>query len=815
MRWLDDLIRDLAHGLRMLRNAPLLSIAVLATLTIGIGLDTGVFTVINGLLLRPRCEVDPPTFARLYAQYSERGVPRDFAGLFSPAAYKALSRESQVLTQLAAWRTDAMLLEDDATRSLALEVSCNFFQVYGLTQPRAGRLFRPDECSFDADSQLVVISEELWRDRFAADPHILGKTILLNRQPFTVIGITPLDFAGRLRGSGIWIPITMQARATGNEDIFRYENRPKVWLEGRLAKGKTRRDLAAELNVMATRLPRDDREMKITVDVTDGSMIQDPNVRTFGFWIMLIVISGITLLLVVSCATTAVLLLARAAERRREIAVRISVGAARSRVVRQLLTENLLLAVAAGAFGIYLARQVPEVFKKLVPNTMPHFPFTLDWHIFGYLAAVTLGASMLAGSAPALECLRQDVWASLKGTEASTRAGKARWNVRDLLVIVQVSFSIVLMVTSALFIRIELALIGSNPGFDTEQVLQVPLELPNGRYSDTTAREFYATLQQRLVTLPAVESVAIASTTPLSADAETYTRPSQFRLPTQSQQQTRSATVRNVSANYFATLGMPMVRGEASHNTPADADAAVVSQAFASAFWPGQDPIGRIVIGPSEARFRVIGVARDTRTENFGQIDSPCIYELRSAAVRGDVLLLRFHGDASSLQLAIKNLVHDLDPQMFVLSTTLRGAINDLAERFWVLGKMLLIVALVAAGLALFGIYGVVGYSVTRRTREFGIRSALGASRRELMRLVFVSGSRPVLAGIVVGLLLAIGFAFSIVRLLRGAPVTFSARDPLPYAAVCALLLIAAAAAMLGHAVRAARIEPLVALREE
>ena len=270
-----------------------------------------------------------------------------------------------------------------------------------------------------------------------------------------------------------------------------------------------------------------------------------------------------------------------------------------------------------------------------------------------------------------------------------------------------------------------------------------------------------------------------------------------------------------VSANYFSTLDLRLVRGEAFRNIPSDSGTAVISQSFAAAFWPGKDPLDQVIVGPEGQRLRVVGIARDTRTQNPGHSDGPFIYLLRSAPVMGDLLLVRFRGDSHMLQLAVKNAVRDLDPQMFVLTSTLREMLNDTAEQIWRLGKMLLFVALVAAGLALFGIYGVVGYSVTRRTREFGIRAALGASRRELMRLVVVSGSRPVLAGTLLGALLAAGFSLAIVKAIGSAPLAPSAHDPLTYITVSVLLLIASTAAMLGHARRAARVEPLVALREE
>src|SRR5258708_251354 len=331
----------------MARNAKLISIAVVLTLAVGIGINTGVFTLINGLLLRPRTDSDPATFARLYAQYWLRGNPLGLGGQFSVAAYHAIQRESKVLQALAAWRTDGALIEEEATPSLALEVSCNFFSVYGLTRPSLGRLFGPDDCSPASEEQVVVLSEEAWRRRFAADPHILGKVILLNRQPFAVIGITPMDFAGRLRGPGIWVPYTMQHRLTGNEDIFRAERTPALWLEGRLRPCSTREQLAAEADVIAERVPAFDSHLKQRVLVTTGALIEDPNVRANSFWNLLLIGTGAALLLLVTCATAPGFLLSRAVARRKEIAVRISLGAAGRRGRRPTLSVNLLLAGVA------------------------------------------------------------------------------------------------------------------------------------------------------------------------------------------------------------------------------------------------------------------------------------------------------------------------------------------------------------------------------------------------------------------------------------------------------------------------------------
>ena len=814
MLWLNDLIRDLKYGFRMARNAKLISIAVVLTLSVGIGINTGIFTLINGLLLRPRTDSDPATFARLYAQYWSRGNLREFGGQFSAAAYRAIQSQSQSLQELAAWRADGVLLEEDATRSLALEVSCNFFSVYGLTQPLSGRLFRPNECAPASEERVLVLAEEAWRARFAADPHILGKTILLNRQPFTVVGVTPADFSGRLRGPGIWVPYTIQHRLTGNEDIFRADQAPALWLEGRLRPGRTRDQLAAEANVIAARLPGSEPDLKQRVLVTNGAMIEDPIVRANAFWILLLIITGSTMLLLVSCASGSVLLLSRAVARRQEIAVRISLGAARQRVLRQLLSENLMLAAAAGALSIYLALQIPKAFQKLIPM-MPHFPFTLDWHIFGYLTAITLATSILAGLTPAFECLKQDMWTSLKGHEPALQTARMRWNLRDFLVIAQVSFCVVLMVVSAMFSQAVLSIFGMEPGFETRHVLAVPVQLPVERYSSSDAETLYRTLEERVAGISQVDAVASSSLTPLAGDAEGAITGTEFRLPTQVATEGHSATVRAVSRNYFGTLGIPFIRGAAFPSSQSDDAAVIVSQSFAAVFWPRQDAVGEVVMASDGRRLRVLAVVRDTYTAYTDQPDGPSLYTLRIKPERGDLLLVRFHGDGAPIAAAVKQIVRDLDPQMLVLSSTLRAAMDDNAEKGWLLGKMLLFVAFVAACLALLGIYGVVGYSVTRRTREFGIRAALGATPRELMRLVFASGVRPVIAGTIVGTAFAFVFSLAIVNVLRHAPIPLSSTSPLPYGVVCASLISAALVAMIGHARRAAAIQPLVALREE
>lgn len=326
---------------------------------------------------------------------------------------------------------------------------------------------------------------------------------------------------------------------------------------------------------------------------------------------------------------------------------------------------------------------------------------------------------------------------------------------------------------------------------------------------------FYRNLEDRLAALPMVDSVATASITPLISDEEQPSPGPGFRIGGQTSESSHSATMRLVSENYFRALNIPVLHGEPFHDTSSDHQTAIVSQSFAAAFWPTQDPVGQIVISPEGERLRVIGVARDTRTHYTDEPDGPCIYMLRRTPARGDLILVRFRGDVAPISAAVSRVVHDLDPDILALSSTLRADMDDNAERAWTIGEIVLFVAFVAAVLAIVGIYGVVGYSVTRRTREYGIRAALGATPRALMRLVLASGIQPVLAGIAVGVLLAAMFSIAVVASLRNAPIPLSTTNPTPYAIVCATLIASALVAMLRHACRAAAIEPLTALREE
>jgi predicted permease len=809
----DAFLQDVKYALRGLRRAPLLACALLLTLAVGIGLDTGVFTIIDGLMLRPRLEQGVESYAKLYAEYSGPAVKRDYGGQVSLDTFRFVADHEQLLQRLTAWAAQTTVLENDTENDLSMLVTCNFFSVYGLRQARLGRLFRDEECAPGGNAQVAVISEELWQARFHADPEIIGKQIHLNRRPFTVIGIAPRDFSGRLRGRGVWLPYTAEPLIVP-ADFFQMHARRWLWLEGTMKPSVTRPQLAAELNVLAKGPELSSPDFATSFVVTNGAMIEEPSVRPTGIWLLLATSAGVTLLLLVACSNTAVLLLSRAAARRREIATRIALGAGRTRVLRMLLTETLVLASVAGIAGLAIAVELPVLFQKLIPE-MPFYPFRLDWRVMTYFGAAILIATCMAGIAPARECLKQNVSESLKGRESLVHSGRWRWNARDLLIGVQISLGLVLIICCGFFARVELAMLAGNTGIEMDHVLQLPVKVNASKSSAQAAANIYRELAAKMADTPGVAVVAQSDSSPLLFTEESAFAGEELRNPGEAPGQGKRAIVTAASADYFRAIDLPIVYGTEFKASDPEGSTAIVSQSFAAAFWPQEDPIGKLLLTEGGDTLRIVAVARDTRLLSMTRPDGPHLYRLRTTPRFGDLLLVRFTGDAKPVAAAAIASARALDPDMLLIPVTLSAKLQDFAGRLWRVLSMLLLLAVTAGALAVLGVYGAVAFSVTRRMREFGIRVALGATRYDLLKLVLISGGRPVLAGALAGLLLALGAGLAIAQLFQQSPIPIGTFDPLTYGAATLLLLFAAIVSMLGHARRAARVEPMVALRDE
>jgi predicted permease len=601
----------------------------------------------------------------------------------------------------------------------------------------------------------------------------------------------------------------MQAALGSTSDAFRDERAPWLVMIGRLKPGVSRAAAQAELAVIAAQQDRLDYGRQTVVRLTNGSLIDEPAVRPLTFWIVPLVMGALSLVLLIACANVTMLLLSRAAERQHEMAVRLSLGASRSRLLRMLLTESLLLSAMAVPLSAWLAYEVPVVFKQLIP-TLPFYPFHMDFGVFAYLAGLTTAAGVLAGIAPALESLRPSLSASLQGHDPL--AAVTRWRTRDLLVAVQVAMSLVLLAGGALFVRAEYRMVHADPGFEMDRVLMVTPRLRVPPHTPATIATFQRAIVDRLVLIPGVRAAARASDAPLG-DGESASPTVTVTAAEGTATTGRTASTNIVSREFFDTLNIPLVRGrvfepgEAAGRLPP----IILSESLAHDLWPGRDPIGEAV-EINNRPSQVIGVVRDTRSL-LRDAGIPTVYELLGAASATNTILVRFDGDTRAAASAVRAAVSALDADAFVEPRTLSALRDEAAAKFMRLVLSVLFLALVAGVLAIVGIYAVVAFAMSRRTKEIGIRVALGATRLDIIRLVMSSGTKPILAGLAAGTGIALLAAQALMKVMANAPVPLEPRNPTTYAAVAAVLAAAAVTAMLGPAWRAASNDPVRALR--
>ena len=809
--WLETLLQDVRYGCRLVRRNPLLSAAVVLTLSIGIGLNTGVFTVLNGLVLQPHVASDPSSFVQVAPQYLDRaGRPQGQQGWLSASDLESYASDTHQLSALAGYWIHSTFLGDDGRRQLSLGVTCNYFSVYPVHM-RLGRTFATEECTHRGKSPVVVLSEELWRERFGADEQIVGKTIRLDRIPLTIIGVVAADYDGRTRGRGIWFPYTMEPVLNSDANLFADENAHWLVAVGRLRAGASRAAAQAELAILAAQRDRLQPGRTTVMHVTNGAEIEDPAGNPGLIWLVVLLIMGtLSLVLVLSCANVATLLLSRAAARQQEIAIRISLGAAPARLVRMLMVETLLLAAAAGSVSVYLAYAIPVLFKRHF-TVEPFIPLAPDLTVFAYLAIVTLVVGCVAGASPATEALRQDLTIRLKGEDTFLRGGAhSRWNSRDVLVALQVAASLVLLVGGALFARAQYVLFTTDAGYETRHVLLATLPI---RLSPDATAQFHAELQRRVAALPGVQSVAFTGQNSWTGDSRAT---EELRLPGQPADKGQPIASAGVSPDYFRTLDVPILRGRAFSAADAPgARFAIVSRKMALSYWPKQDPIGKQIVDSRGTAYEVVGVAADVKAGILDDPNDMQAYFLRDPRAHGSSLVVRFSGDAKELSKAIAGTMHDMDPDMVIVPQTIQSILDDESDHFWNLAKLVIDLGIAAILLAVVGIYGVVAFSVKRRTKEFGIRIALGATAGNILALVLRSSAGSLAVGLGAGLAAASLAAWGLSETFRGTPLAHIGFDPLTFAAVAILLGFTAIVAMLGPARSAAKTDPMVALRHQ
>jgi predicted permease len=815
--------QDVRYGLRTFRKNRAFTAVAVVTLGLGIGVNTGIFTVVNAVLFRGLSA--PRAHELVSVSQSVQGVP-DLAGqeAFSTSEYFAYRDRAQTLSGLVAYgnaRGAATLGGDTPRKILGVLVSCNYFAV--LQQPPVlGRAFAARDCAPGADL-VVVLSHELWRTAFAADPGIVGRRIQLNRQQVTVAGVAAEGtFSGSAFLVGGYLAPLNAGRLLASGDA-RYDDDRSLWLNllGRRKDGVGPEQVRAELDVIAAGMDRQQPGRSTLLAIERARPAIPPQLRGTAIGAATVLMAAFGLILLIACANVANLLLARGTSRSQEIGIRVSLGASRSRVVRQLVTESLLISVAGGLLGSAVAVGSFQTLISLAASALPPpwFPLALsidvtpDLQVLSFAVALTVGTAILFGLAPALYVSKPDLHAVIKQDSAGAGSSRRGSRLRGTLVGVQVALCMVLMIAAGLVLRGLHAAYTIDPGFEYRSVAFVSLESAFDGYSPEESEAMRRRLMAALAALPGVDAVASAQQEPLGDDIA----PAVFRLPRESEHDSRVGEVVPVSQDYFSVLEVPIVRGRAFtedevRNQTTKPQPAILSATTARNLWPGGDPIGRTLLWenpgvPVVNTLQVVGVAADAQLTALGQIDPYYVY----VPGEGGEVLVKGRTDVATTVSGIRAAVRAVDPTLVVtvlpLEATLgwsRDISGTVASLFGGLGVLALVLAAV-------GIYGVVSYAVTGRYRELGVRMALGATARNLLGMVLRQTMRPVVVGAAIGLAGAVALSSVLSSVLFG----ISPADPVGLGGAALLVLAVALASGVMAARPATRADPIATLRHE
>jgi predicted permease len=804
---MDTLIQDLRYAIRTLLKSPGFTLVAVLTLALGIGANTAIFSVLYGVLLRPLPYPEPARlvgFAQVYqGSRSERNV--DFR------QFRFLQDNSRVFESAAA---STGLGFDVFTGAQAdhvdgLRVSADYFRVLGVS-PALGRAFSADEDQ-PGGAQVAILSYGYWQRRFGGYRGIVGRSITLDGAPFTVVGVMPANFASA-PSADVYSTLGQVSRSIGSGTNLTFVAR----LRAGLAFARAQAEFAPTVAAFRETFQGRNLPAQFRLELFPQRQLVVNDLRTP----VRVLFGAIACVLLIACANVAALVLGRAAERGRELAVRVALGASRGRVVRQSLTESVALALAGGVVGLGLGAWGLDLLRVFLPSSLEGVVIRFDWWAVAFTFAVSLATGVAFGMLPAWHAAGSDVHDALREGSGRTTAGAARGRLRNGLVIAETALSVILLIGAGLLIRTVGNLLRTDPGFDAQRVLSAEIWL-NGAGYDSTAQiaGFYRQLTMRLAQVPGVQASAVVEAgLPLERGGNQY-------MFIEGQTNGASVDYRSVTPDYFRALGVPVGQGRVF--TDADQQGgdpvAVVNASFARLYLSGRDAVGRTVTmnDRKEVARRIVGVVGDVKSE-IGTPVPPTVF-LPSAQTPAGYsrlfgvwfpthVLVRAAGDPSALAAAVKNAIHDTDPRVPV--GRVRGLADVLTQsvafqRF----QMLLLSAFAALALVLaaVGLYGVMSYVVTQRAHEIGVRVALGAVPADVLGMVLGRGLVLAAAGAVLGL----GGAAALTRLLRSQLYGIQAADPATFAEVTALLVLVALAACIVPAWRAARVDPVVALRSE
>jgi predicted permease len=822
----ETFFQDIRYALRGLRKNPGFAIVCVLTLALGIGANAAMFTVINAVLLRPVPGVANPGELVILERLQKNNP--DFA--FGYPDYLDYRDQNQSFAGLAARCRTALTLHHGTTERIVGElVSGNYFSVLGVN-PALGRLVAAEDVQTDREAPVAVLSYGIWQRVFGSDPEIAGKNILLNGHSFTVIGVAAKQFAGTTVGSptDVWLPLTMQPAAMPRMSQGVLHSRNAGWIEifGRLKHEVRLADARSELQTIAGRLaaayPESNEHRSVDVIPSFG---MDPDDRAALEKFFALLIGSVGILLLISCSNVANLLLSRADSRRREIAVRLALGAGRGRLIRQLLTEGLLLSFLASALGLLLA---PWAGNLILAFRQPLYALhnvdtTPDARVLAFALVVALLTAVLFSLAPALQSSKPDLVITLKD---NTPGGGRRSHLRSVLVSAQVALSLVLLIVAGVTVRRMQEIVNQNPGFTTNHILMMSVSPSIEGYSETQGERLYEDLVSRIGRVPGIQSVSLAATVP-PEDWSTrvsifyegqvppldYVRGHEFEVGLR-------VDMNTVAPNYFKTMGISILQGRdfTERDKTGAPLVAIVSQRLAQRLWPGQDAVGKRIEWPSwegapRPPLEIVGVSADARYRSLLADPPLLLYVPESQNYSGrQTLVIHTAVDLEGLVGAVRNAVNSVDQNLPVFAV--KTMTEQMRDSLWqprmaagILGSFSIFALILAA----VGLYAVVSQWMGQRTREIGIRMALGAKPRDVMRLTLGYGAGLAVWGIVAGILFSIALTRFVSVLLFGVGRT----DALTIAVIAAFLLLVALAACYVPARRAMSVDPIAALRQD
>ncbi len=806
---MDSLLRDLKFSARSLLKRPALTIVAIVTLALGIGANTAIFSIVHALLIKPLPFPDPENIVALWDRMPDRGVERNEVTVANYLDWRAQNKSFEHLG-IYRWWSANLTGGESPERIQGFQVTPNFLDIVGV-KPVFGRGFLAEEDQPGKDS-VALLSYSLWQRRFGADPNIVNKTISTNGVTRTVIGVLPPGF-NYPKGAEIYAPIALTPEVSGNRGNHSYLG------IGRLKQGVSLAGAQADLDAIAAQLEKQYPESNTGRGVVIYPILED-TVRMYStaLWVMM---AAVGFVLLIGCANVANLMLARAAGRQREIALRTALGASRLRIIRQLLTESVLLGVAGGCLGILVAYWSLDLFRTANPGEAARF--AAGWNQLGislpvlwFTLLLSVLSGVLFGLAPAWQLSKPDLNSSLKEGARQTTSGSHR--LRSLLVISEVALSLMLLVSAGLLIPSFLQLVKTDAGFNSENLLTMSLVLPVAKYKEEPQRAaFYSDLVNRVKALPGVESAAAINHLPLGGSNSS----SSFLiegLPTPPPGQEFVGRYRNCTPDYFQTMGIGVLQGRAfNERDKAGAPLVIiVNETLARKYWPATDPIGKRMRfnGPIEENpwMQVVGVVKDVRHELNLPI-TPDYYTAHAQdAWPSMVLVAKTRVEPAAMAAPIRQQVWAIDKDQPVFDVKTMREVRAVSLTLYSFSSVMLsIFAGVALLLAALGIYGVMHYAVTQRTQEIGIRMALGARAIDVLKLMVRNGMAMAVIGVVAGLAGAYGLTRLMSSLLFGVTPT----DLVTYSLVTATLLLVAFLACYIPARRATKVDPLVALRYE